>query len=222
MLIKDIAFLLFLNILVFAARRPPTMVGRQRSSSRRGGGLLPAPLRMAGPPFLRDARVAGSPGRLGRDGGGGSGGGLRREGLQGAPVAAPFWATVFPGCGRRHLRRLDLLLAPLRDLVITGSGTTRGRHDWAGLRKEKLELRGEVGDALGSEHARYLKKSSIGAKPEAAQVPRRQLASSRTIGSPPAGLDLEPARPETAGEASRGLTLEPANLQTRWRTLGPE
>jgi hypothetical protein len=52
----------------------------------------------------------------------------------------------------------------------------------------------------------------IGSKPEAAQVPRRQLTSSQTIGRLPAGLDLEPTQPETAREASHGLTLEPENL----------
>jgi hypothetical protein len=75
---------------------------------------------------------------------------------------APFWATALPRCGRRRLRRLDLLFAPLQNLVIAGRGTARGRHDRVGLEKAKLEVRGEVGDALGSEHARYLKKSGEG------------------------------------------------------------
>jgi hypothetical protein len=100
---------------------------------------------MTGPPFLRDARIAGSPGCLRRDGGGGSGGGLRRKGLQGTLVAAPLWATALPGHGRRHLLRLDLFLAPLWDLVTAGGETAAGRHDRVGLGKERLEVRGEVG-----------------------------------------------------------------------------
>jgi hypothetical protein len=86
-----------------------------------------------------------SPGCLGHDGGGGSGGGLRREGLQGTLVATPFRATASPRCRRRRLRRLNLFLAPLRDLVTAGSGTAKGRHDRVGLGKERLEVRGEVG-----------------------------------------------------------------------------
>jgi hypothetical protein len=65
-------------------------------------------------------------------------------------AAVAFAATAFPRYGRRRLRRLDLLLAPLRDLVIAGGGTARGRHDRAGFGKAKLEARGEVGDALRS------------------------------------------------------------------------
>jgi hypothetical protein len=48
---------------------------------------------------------------------------------------------VLPRCGRRRLRRLELLLALFWDLVITGSGTAKGRHDRAGLGKERLEMR---------------------------------------------------------------------------------
>jgi hypothetical protein len=95
-----------------------------------------------------------------------SGGGLRRESFQGALVAAPFRTTALPSWGWRSLRHLDPLLAPLRDLVIVGSGTTRGRHDRARFEKAKLEARGEVGDAQGSKLARYLKKSGEGITPD--------------------------------------------------------
>jgi hypothetical protein len=43
---------------------------------------------------------------------------------------------------------------------------------------------------------------SVGARPEAAQVPRRQHAGSR----PPVGLSLESACPEIAGGTPRDLT----------------
>jgi hypothetical protein len=150
------------GLLVFTPQRPPMTARRRGSGGRRGSGLLPAPLRTARPLLLRDARVARSSGRLKRDGGRSSGGGLRREGPQGTLVAAPFRATAFPRYGRRHLRRLNLLLAPLQDLVIAGSGTTGGRHDRAESGKAKLEVREEVGDALGGWHTRYLKKSDEG------------------------------------------------------------
>jgi hypothetical protein len=155
------------------------MARRRRSSNHRGSDLLlPAPLRMARPPFLRDSRVAGSLSRIGCDGGGSSGGGLRREGLQGALVVAPLRATTFPRCGRCRLRRLDLLFAPLWNLVIAGSGTARGRYDQVRLEKAKLQVRGEMGDALGSEHAQYLKKSSEGDNPP---PPRRFSNHSRIV-----------------------------------------
>jgi hypothetical protein len=60
----------------------------------------------------------------------------------------------------------------------------------------------------------------MGSRTETAQVPRRQLAGSRTVGKQSAGLDLEPERPETAGEASRNSASKLANPQTRRRTLG--
>jgi hypothetical protein len=40
------------------------------------------------------------------------------------------------------------LTRALRDLVIAGSGTARGRHDRVGLGKERLEMRGEARGCL--------------------------------------------------------------------------
>jgi hypothetical protein len=136
------------GLLVLAPQRPPTTTRRRGSSGCRGSDPLPAPLRAARPPLRRDARAAGSFSRRGRTRGRSSSGGFHRESLQGALVAAPFWATTLPGHGRRPLRRLDFLPAPLRDLVIAGSGAARRRHDWAGFGRAKLEVRGEVGNTL--------------------------------------------------------------------------
>jgi hypothetical protein len=74
--------------------------------------------------------------------------------------------TTLPRYGRRRFRCLDLLFAPLWNLVIAGSGTARGRHDRDGLGKAKLKVRGEVGNALGSEYARYLNKNGEGVTPD--------------------------------------------------------
>jgi hypothetical protein len=133
------------GLLVPAARRPSATAGRRRSSSRCGSGFPPTPLWAAGPPLLWDARIARSPSCPGRDGSGRSGGGDRRESLQGLLVAAPLQATALPRCWRRHIRRSILLLALCRDLVTTDSGTAEGGHGQTGLGKARLKARGEVG-----------------------------------------------------------------------------
>jgi hypothetical protein len=51
---------------------------------------------------------------------------------------------------------------------------------------------------------------SVGARPEAAQGSEGAAYRLATVKRPPAGLDLEPARLETAGGVPRDLALRPA------------
>jgi hypothetical protein len=74
--------------------------------------------------------------------------------------------TASSGYGGRRFRHLNLLPVSLRDLVAVGRGVARGRHGRAEFKKRRPEREGEVGDALGNEHARYLKESGESVTPD--------------------------------------------------------
>jgi hypothetical protein len=106
---------------------------------------------MAGPLSARGPLTTKSQGYPGGGNGSNSSGGRGSESRQSLLVAAPLRASVFPGRGRRHLRRFS---SPPTLLTFSGR-TAKGRHGQAKLggRVEEWKC------ALNRERSQLLKRS---------------------------------------------------------------